>query len=351
MRDRSASLPLASAVASPACLASGAALSAAMAVSSAARPRTRGRSGWPARPGRRRPRGATRGRRPPRPTVSGGAGRRAGRARCRLVAGLSAGVGSCRFGHRPPPRAGVRIVARTGPHGIGSLRPRRIIDADGWSRIVEEPAWRSGMDLRGSRAGPARARRRGRADPRHGRRAGLQAERLRHGRSEPIARRAATGRTSNRPARVPPGPRADGRRRARRVSSRGRLTDAQSSDSGIDVDRPWRARRRRPSSADRIGAAQDDVEAPAVGAPGDVGRRRPDDGDALARSAARARRRSAIAVRLALRRLPVGQADRQLDEPPERRRAEPLAHARARRRRTPSRRRSPRRRIAGWSGW
>ena len=119
-------------------------------------------------------------------------------------------------------------------------------------------------------------------------------------------------------------------------------------------DRHRRPRRARVAAQQRqrVGAAQHDVEAPAAGAARDVGGHRPEHLDVAARrrGAARAARPPSPS-RLRLGRRAILERHGQLDEPPERRRAEapPAVQLRRRRRRSPSPARD-RARSTGWSG-
>ena len=98
----------------------------------------------------------------------------------------------------------------------------------------------------------------------------------------------------------------------------------QSSDSG-STSTDHGASTPPSSSADRIVAAQDDVPAPAVRPSGDVGGGRADDGHRDSPFRGTVAQPVRHRLRLALGGGRIRQPDRQLDQPPERRRAEPLA--------------------------
>ena len=128
------------------------------------------------------------------------------------------------------------------------------------------------------------------------------------------ATRAGRSNVRSRPGRVN-GPHDPGPHHARAVA-------AQRSDSGRR--RPTTARRGRRRAARPGPAAQDDVPAPAARPPPDERRRRTDDRDvgvALGGAAPGAGRPPRGALRSAA--AASSSADRQLDEPTERRRAEP----------------------------
>ena len=176
-RDFSASLPLASAVASPALRASGAALSAAVAATRRPWRRTRGRSGWRARRGRRWLRGADSrivGRRwlrrrrrrpcrtmpfvPPRSPASSGRGVGASLAwafdRLVVVRGGRVGHGGVLLWVGASSHERVRS-SRENPTAVGVSSARRTIQRSG------RPGWRTchgrRVDLRRPRARAARA--------------------------------------------------------------------------------------------------------------------------------------------------------------------------------------------------